>query len=81
MNKQFLTDVHDRLIKGNEEYGDSFGDIAALWSMIFGTTVTPRKVALAMIALKVVRLSKGTNHADSVLDIAGYATLMDQMDE
>jgi hypothetical protein len=51
---------------------DNFARIAALWSPIFKTDVTPRQVTLAMIQLKVAReINKHSD--DNFVDIAGYA--------
>jgi hypothetical protein len=57
---------------------DSFTRIARLWSAHFQNkgepvTVTPQDVAQMMILLKVARLEQSPNHADSWVDIAGYA--------
>jgi hypothetical protein len=39
---------------------------------VFGQTVTPEQVALAMTCLKVARLIETPDHEDSWVDIAGY---------
>ena len=60
----------------NNEYGgpeQSFGTIAALWSVILGRPVTPAEVALCMAAVKIARLTANPTHADSWIDLAGYA--------
>jgi len=58
-----------------EDYGDckvELERVAALWSVIFGTTINTNQVALAMVALKITRqLNK--NKRDNWVDIAGYA--------
>ena len=58
-----------------EDYGDckvELERVAALWSVIFNTTLTANQVALAMVALKITRqLNK--NKRDNWVDIAGYA--------
>jgi hypothetical protein len=46
--------------------------IAAGWSVIFEGEVTPEKVALAMMWLKIARLVETPGHWDSLLDIVGY---------
>jgi hypothetical protein len=60
--------------KAYGDWSDNAADIAAMWSVILGHEVTPRQVALCMVALKVIRLKHGP-HADSWIDLAGYAAL------
>lgn len=60
------------------EYGDAvlnFQTIAKMWEPIFGTDISADQVALAMAALKIVRLSNDPSHRDSWVDLAGYAAL------
>lgn len=49
-----------------------FAAIAAHWSVILGTEVSPEDVCLCMIALKIVR-QKHLWMEDSLVDICGYA--------
>ena len=68
-----------KLINGdrNKDYGDAkqnFQDIADLWSVFLGTTVTREQVAVCMILMKCSRLMK-SNHMDGWVDICGYAAL------
>ena len=61
-----------------DEYGDaaeSFERIAGLWSLILGMEVTAEQVALCMVQVKLGRLIHSPNHADSWVDICGYAAL------
>lgn len=65
------------LIHGERQadYGEpskNFEDIAAGWSVIAGTELTAKQVALMMCWLKSCRLLKSPNHRDSWLDLAGY---------
>lgn len=67
------------LICGQREkdYGtpqENFGRIAAGWSEILRTEVTPEQVALCMAWLKIARLANGP-HRDSYVDGAGYMAL------
>ena len=58
------------------EYGhpeDSFGLIAALWSRYTGCDISTADVAAMMILLKLARVEGNPRHADSWVDIAGYA--------
>lgn len=62
-------------------YGDpgaAFARVARLWAPILGTEVTPAKVALCMIQLKVARLAETPTHTDSWDDVAGYADCGDR---
>jgi len=60
--------------KAYGDWSDNAADIATMWSVILGREVTARQVALCMAALKVIRLKHGP-HADSWIDLAGYAAL------
>lgn len=51
----------------------SFGQIAAVWSVRLGVTVTPAQVALMLVDLKVTRAWGNPGHQDNWVDIAGYA--------
>lgn len=53
---------------------DSFNRVALVWEAIFPEREwTAADVALAMAALKLVRLSYCPEHRDSAVDLAGYA--------
>lgn len=63
------------------EYGspqDSFSRIARLWSAYWQSPVSPREVADLMILLKVAR---GTEKRDTLVDIAGYARCLERLSE
>jgi hypothetical protein len=65
-----------------KHYGDvrqNLGRIAARWSLVVGVPVTPEQVAVMMIDLKLARLAESPHHADSILDVAGYAELLDRL--
>jgi hypothetical protein len=51
----------------------SFGQIAAIWSVRLGVTVTPAQVAIMMIDLKTVRGWGNPGHLDNWVDMADYA--------
>jgi hypothetical protein len=62
-----------------DDYGDpaeQFRAIADRWSITLGMPVTPAQVALCMIDLKLARLAYDPRHADSVVDVIGYAALL-----
>jgi hypothetical protein len=52
---------------------NSFAEIAALWSVRLGVTITPAQVSIMMVDLKTVRAWGNPGHADNWVDIAGYA--------
>lgn len=71
----------ERIINGERrtDYGpaeESFNEIAGLWSVVIGVTVTPEQVALCMIMLKISRYLEGSQR-DSVVDLCGYAGLLE----
>ena len=55
---------------------ESFAAVAARWSLVLGTTVTPVQVVLCLIDVKLARLSRDPAHLDSIIDVAGYAALL-----
>lgn len=80
----------EELINGQrqQDYGDklqNFAQIAMLWQGVLATklkvtaAITPEDVALCMMQVKIARLAKSPDHADSVLDIAGYAGCYDKL--
>lgn len=80
------------LINGQrqQDYGDklqNFAQIAMLWQGVLATklkvtsAITPEDVALCMMQVKIARLAKSPDHADSVLDIAGYAGCYDKLQQ
>jgi len=75
----------ERIINGarRDDYGgaeESFGRIAALWGPVLGIDISGEQVALCMIQLKVARFVNGQQR-DSVVDICGYAGLLEQLVE
>lgn len=52
---------------------DVFGRIAAYWSAHLDCLITGTDVAVMMTLLKLARLNPNADHADSWVDIAGYA--------
>lgn len=55
---------------------DTFREIATRWSTTLGAVVTAEEVALCMIDLKLARLRATRRHADSLLDLIGYAACL-----
>lgn len=52
---------------------DTFGMIAAVWSIKVGVTITPAQVCLMLADLKICRAWGNPSHDDNFVDIAGYA--------
>ncbi len=63
-------------------YGDplkSMAMVAARWSVTLGHPVTPAKVVLCMIDLKLARLAHDPTHRDSLVDVIGYSALLPEV--
>jgi len=58
----------------------NFSRIAALWSPILGVEVTPRQVALAMVAVKIAREIHRPGR-DNRVDAIGYLLTLDACQE
>jgi hypothetical protein len=61
------------------EYGEPatiFEAVAKRWSSIFGIDISAGQVVLALLDLKLVRLSSNPKHLDSIVDVAGYAAVL-----
>ncbi|AEJ95727.1 hypothetical protein FDI64_gp53 [Mycobacterium phage Zemanar] len=62
----------------NAVYGDAevnFTETGALWAVVLGHEVTAEQVAICMALVKIARLIKTPNHADSWTDGVGYLAL------
>lgn len=80
MNRREVLDTAAELIDGQraDDYGDaseSFARLSRIWSGILGQEVTAAQVALCLAGLKLSRLAATPTHADSWVDLAGYAAL------
>lgn len=63
-------------------YGDpaaSMATVARRWSITLGRPITPAEVVLCLIDLKLARLGRDSKHQDSILDIAGYAAVLQEV--
>lgn len=68
----------ERLVNGDRDQAHgqpahTFQRIADIWSVYLGCTITPTDVASLMVLFKLARVSVNPAHADSWIDIAGYA--------
>lgn len=79
--KEIVCGARSEIYGGPEE---SFGVIAALWEVYVeaccvgssapvNVSIRPEDVAAMMALLKIARISSGGTHADSWIDLAGYA--------
>ena len=50
--------------------------IATLWSVTLGIEIKPEQVPLCLMQLKIARRCNKPEHDDSIIDIAGYASVM-----
>ena len=78
MNRSEILDTAKQAVTKDRAatHGDAeknFNQIAAIWSLRTGATITAAQVALMMIDLKVARAWGNPGHADNWVDIAGYA--------
>jgi hypothetical protein len=55
--------------------------IADFWGQYLNMELSPKDVAVMMILLKAARLKNDINHRDSIVDICGYAALIERCDE
>lgn len=55
--------------------------VARRWSITLGLTVTPAQVALCLIDLKLARLAHDPSHLDSIVDVAGYAAVLREVNQ
>jgi hypothetical protein len=66
------------------EYGepvDLFEHVAKRWSLTLGARISPVQVALCLIDLKLARLVHDPKHLDSIVDIAGYAACLHEVNQ
>ncbi len=57
-------------------YGDPselFERVAVRWTQVLGSKITPVQVGLCLLDLKLARLVHDPQHLDSLVDLAGYA--------
>ena len=77
-----LKHAADILADRGKTYGDprqNMAAIAARWSVTLGHPVTPAQVVLCMLDLKLARLQRDPGHQDSMVDVIGYAALLNEV--
>ena len=60
---------------------DLFERVAVRWGQVLGIRVTPAQVILCMAELKLARLGGNPGHTDSITDLAGYAAILQEIQE
>ena len=53
--------------------------VAQRWSITLGQPVTAAQVVLCLIDLKLTRLGHDPQHGDSIVDVAGYAAVLQEV--
>jgi hypothetical protein len=79
---ELLEHAADVVIRRRSEYGepsDLFERVAVRWSQVLGSRITPMQVIVCLIDLKVARLAHNPRHLDSVIDVAGYASILAEL--
>lgn len=84
MDKSILQEAEE-IVNGEraQAYGPalpSFSNIAKGWSVIAGSEITPQQVGLMMMWLKMCR-ENNKHQRDNLVDAAGYAHLVQKMEE
>jgi len=88
-NLSVLKEAH-KIIYGDREktYGKpskNLETIAKMWNAYISartdSELTAKDVAAMMVLLKTARLANDPSHRDSIVDICGYAALMERCDE
>ena len=86
-HRTHVLETANNLITGSREseYGSprlNFQNIAERWSQHVGVPIEGYQVALMMADLKIARLATtGRPHADSFVDLAGYAALAAELSD
>lgn len=58
---------------------EEFPRLAKMWSLVLNTEVTAQQVCLCMIAMKLMRSAVSPTHRDSLVDMAGYARILEKL--
>lgn len=77
-----LTHAAKILNERQDEYGDPVELLTAIadrWSITTGERITREQVVLCMIDLKLARLAYDPRHFDSIVDVIGYAVLLNEL--
>lgn len=64
------------------EYGGAERALTAIakrWSLVLGYEISAQDVALCLLEMKLARLTFNPAHADSIIDVAGYAAVLAEL--
>ena len=70
------------LAERGESYGSPqhlFENVAKRWSLTLGVDVSAEQVITCLIDLKLARLNSNPSHLDSILDVVGYAAILNEI--
>ena len=79
---RLLEQAKRTLAERGESYGSPqplFENVAKRWSLTLGSEVTAAQVVLCLIELKLARLNSNSKHHDSMVDVAGYAGILNEI--
>jgi hypothetical protein len=84
MNSSMLLRHAESILRDRREtYGDPadfFEAVARRWSIALGVPITPRRVVLCLLEVKLQRLVRDPGHIDSTADVAGYAAILSELE-
>lgn len=79
---KLLDEAKAIVLARGEDYGDPqvlFERVARVWSLTLGVEVSAAQVVVCLIELKLARLNGNPTHHDSLVDIAGYAGILNEI--
>ena len=83
MNAPDLLDHAAGLVtRRRREYGEPvelFEQVAQRWSLTLGSRVSAAQVVLCLLDLKLARLARDPKHFDSIVDLAGYSAVLQEI--
>ena len=80
--EQLLEHAADVVARRRRDYGgpvELFEAVDARWSLTLGTKVSSAHVVLCLIDLKLARLAHDPKHLDSIVNVAGYAGILQEV--
>lgn len=79
---RLLEEATRTLAERGKNYGSPqplFENAAKRWSLTLGVDVSADQVITCLIDLKLARLNSNPSHRDSILDVAGYAAILNEI--
>jgi len=77
-----LHEAAEVVAERRQQYGppaEHFQQVARRWSSTLGTAVTPQKVLLCQLDLKLARRAHDPRHHDSLVNLIGYSLLLHEL--